>query len=107
MNLKHMLPTSVLCLACASGCTDLSPACEAPLAQKEILQMIREKAPYVSDAHIERVHTLRTNFATGEVLCSAAIVGTDAQAEQLRLSVGYNVHFDKRQQIAVTVYGVP
>src|SRR5690554_1584236 len=102
-----MLPASVLYVCCASGCTELTPACDASQAKKEVLRVIHETTPLAVDAHIERVHTLRTNFATGEVLCSAAVVATDANAEKLQLSVGYNVHFDKQRRVSVSVYGAP
>lgn len=95
--------------ACLStmSCSDFTPGCGSDKAVEEVLRVIKSQAPTMNKIEIERVHTLRTNFATGEVLCSAAVIKTDSSAAQKRVSVGYNVYYDAHRRLAVSVYGAP
>lgn len=88
-----------------AACSDLTPGCGSDKAVIEVLRVIKSHAPYGVDIDIERAHTLRTNFATGEVLCSAAVVKTDPDGSKRRISVGYNVYYDSQRRLAVSVYG--
>ncbi|WP_141656112.1 hypothetical protein [Pseudidiomarina woesei] len=90
-----------------AACADFTPGCGSDKAVDEVVRVIKNQAPTMQEIKIERVHTLRTNFATGEVLCSAAVIKTDSSAAKKRVSVGYNVYYDTNRRLAVSVYGAP
>ena len=90
-----------------TACSDFTPGCGSDKAVDEVLRVIKNQAPTMQHIKIEQVHTLRTNFATGEVLCSAAVIKTDANSNQERVSVGYNVYYDTQRRLAISVYGAP
>ncbi|SFV24685.1 hypothetical protein [Pseudidiomarina donghaiensis] len=96
----------VACLS-TTACSDFTPGCGSDKAVDEVLRVIKNQAPTMQHIKIQQVHTLRTNFATGEVLCSAAVIKTDANANQERVSVGYNVYYDTQRRLAISVYGAP
>lgn len=88
-----------------AACSDIRPGCGSDKVIDEVTTVLKNQAANIRDINIERVHTLRTNFATGEVLCSAAVVFTNDVAATSRTSVGYNVYYDTNWRLAVSVYG--
>lgn len=88
-----------------NSCSELSPACDAEQAKRKIQQSIAAQVPSHVEFKVVGVTTLRTNFATGEVLCSAKLALNDpyTNTDQTR-AVGYMVQYDKRHQLKVTVF---
>ncbi|RUO60990.1 hypothetical protein CWI76_01560 [Pseudidiomarina marina] len=88
-----------------TSCSELSPSCDAAQAKREIRQLISEKLPSHVELTMVGVTTLRTNYATGEVLCSAKVEVHDAYTNtELSRTVGYMVQYDKKHQLKVTVF---
>lgn len=88
-----------------AACSDMRPGCGSDKVIDEVTKVLKDQTVNIRNIDIERVHTLRTNFATGEVLCSAAVVITNNVAATARISVGYNVYYDAERRLAVSVYG--
>lgn len=87
------------------SCSELSPSCDAAQAKREVRQSIATQLPSHVEIKLVGINTLRTNFATGEVLCSAKLELNDAyNSSDTTRSVGYMVQYDKRHQLKVTVF---
>ncbi|SFR38632.1 hypothetical protein SAMN04488070_0312 [Pseudidiomarina maritima] len=88
-----------------AGCSDLSPSCDAALAKREIRQFVMTQLPGHVEFKSMGITTLRTNFATGEVLCSAKVTLQDAYLNnEVSRAVGYTVKYDKQHQFKITVF---
>lgn len=106
VQFKHISYMIILLLSVVgAACSDMSPGCGSDKAVDEVMRVVKSRTTHMHQIKVERVHTLRTNFATGEVLCSAAVLITDSSARQKRVSVGYNVYYDAQRKLAIDVYG--
>lgn len=85
-----------------TSCSELSPSCDAAQAKYAIRQSISAQVPSHVEFKLVGFTTLRTNYATGEVLCSAKLELRDAYTESNR-AIGYVVQYDKQHQLKVTV----
>lgn len=101
---------SVVVFACVSsiwlvGCGDIHPSCEMSQARSALLRTLEAGAVANKAINIEHISTLRTNYVTGEVLCAATVVTTDLLANKEKSTVGFNVQYDGKDQLHVSVYG--